>query len=59
MLGKKSGKRSVTFSLEMMGINDTPDDKVAEILNQVKMLGIKKKTIITDDEFKAIVKEVL
>ena len=59
VLGKKSGKRSVTFSLEQMGINDTPDDKVAEILNRVKMLGIKKKTIITDDEFKQIVKDVL
>jgi methanogen homocitrate synthase len=59
VLGKKSGKRSVTFSLEQMGINDTPDDKVAEILNRVKMLGIKKKTIITDAEFQQIVKDVL
>ncbi|MGA0805932.1 MAG: homocitrate synthase/isopropylmalate synthase family protein [Pseudohongiellaceae bacterium] len=59
VLGKKSGKRSVTFSLEQMGINDTPDDKVAEILNRVKALGIQKKTIITDDEFRKIVQEVL
>jgi isopropylmalate/homocitrate/citramalate synthase len=59
VLGKKSGKRSVTFSLEQMGINNTPDDKVDEILKQVKALGIKKKTIITDDEFRSIVKAVL
>jgi isopropylmalate/homocitrate/citramalate synthase len=59
VLGKKSGKRSVTFSLEQMGINDTSDDKVTEILNRVKALGIKKKTVITDAEFKQIVKEVL
>lgn len=59
VLGKKSGKRSVTFSLEQMGINDTPDDKVAEILTRVKALGIQKKTIITDDEFRKIVQEVL
>jgi isopropylmalate/homocitrate/citramalate synthase len=59
VLGKKSGKRSVTFSLEQMGINDTPDDKVAEILTRVKQLGIQKKTIITDDEFRTIVQEVL
>jgi isopropylmalate/homocitrate/citramalate synthase len=59
VLGKKSGKRSVTFSLEQMGINDTPDDKVAEILTRVKALGIQKKTIITDDDFKKIVQEVL
>jgi isopropylmalate/homocitrate/citramalate synthase len=42
-----------------MGINDTPDDKVAEILTRVKALGIQKKTIITDDDFKKIVQEVL
>jgi methanogen homocitrate synthase len=59
VLGKKSGKRSVTYSLEQMGINDTADEKVAEILLKVKELGIKKKTIITDDEFKTIVKAVL
>jgi isopropylmalate/homocitrate/citramalate synthase len=49
----------VTFSLEQMGINDTPDDKVAQILEQVKALGIKKKTVITDEEFRSIVKAVL
>lgn len=59
VLGKKSGKRSVTFSLEQMGITDTPDDKVSEILNRVKALGIQKKTIITDDEFRTIVDDVL
>src|SRR5690606_33123321 len=48
VLGKKSGKRSVTFSLEQMGINDTADEKVAEILVKVNELGIRKKTIITD-----------
>lgn len=59
VLGKKSGKRSVTFSLEQMGINDTPDDKVSEILNRVKALGIQKKTTLSDDEFRKIVQEVL
>lgn len=42
-----------------MGINDTPDEKVVEMLALVKALGIEKKTIITDAEFKAIVKSVL
>jgi isopropylmalate/homocitrate/citramalate synthase len=59
VLGKKSGKRSVTFSLEQMGINDTPDDKVSEILNRVKALGIQKKTTLTDEEFRRIVEDVL
>ena len=59
VLGKKSGKRSVTFSLEQMGINDVDDDKVAEILAQVKAKGISKKTILSDEEFREIVKAVL
>jgi isopropylmalate/homocitrate/citramalate synthase len=59
VLGKKSGKRSVTYSLERMGITDYTDEAVAEILAQVKSLGIQKKTIITADEFKGIVDSVL
>lgn len=59
VLGKKSGKRSVTYNLEQMGINDASDESVAEILSQVKALGIKKKTTITMDEFRDIVKKVL
>lgn len=59
VLGKKSGKRSITYNLEMMGIEDTSDEAVAEILLQVKTLGIKKKTIISDEEFKEIVSAVL
>ena len=59
VLGKKSGKRSITYNLEQMGINDASDDDVAEILKQVKALGIKKKTTISQDEFKQIVDSVL
>ena len=59
VLGKKGGKRSVTYSLERMGITDYTDEAVAEILAQVKSLGIQKKTIITADEFKGIVDSVL
>jgi len=59
VLGKKSGKRSVTYTLEQMGIDGATDEDIAEILTQVKSLGIKKKTIITQDEFKSIVDSVL
>jgi len=59
VLGKKSGKRSVTYTLEQMGIDGATDENIAEILTQVKSLGIKKKTIITQDEFKSIVDSVL
>ncbi|MDC0598857.1 hypothetical protein OAP18_03370 [Gammaproteobacteria bacterium] len=59
VLGKKSGKRSITYNLEMMGIEGTSDEDVAEMLLQVKNLGIKKKTIISEEEFKGIVSGVL
>jgi hypothetical protein len=42
-----------------MGINDVSDDKVAEILAQVKARGISKKTILSDEEFREIVNAVL
>ena len=59
VLGKKSGKRSITFNLELMGIADTSDEDVAEMLDRVKGLGIKKKTTLTEEEFKGIVSAVL
>jgi methanogen homocitrate synthase len=59
VLGKKSGKRSITYTLEQMGITEFTDEQVAEMLKQVKELGIKKKTIITEEEFKSIALSVL
>tara|TARA_R110000824_G_scaffold52692_4_gene146292 strand:+ start:230588 stop:231793 length:1206 start_codon:yes stop_codon:yes gene_type:complete len=59
VLGKKSGKRSITYNLEMMGIENSSDEAVSEILQRVKTLGIKNKTIISDEEFKEIVTAVL
>jgi isopropylmalate/homocitrate/citramalate synthase len=59
VLGKKSGKRSVTFTLEQMGIQDTSDDKVAEILKRVKAKGIEKKTTLNKEEFRVIIDDVL
>jgi len=58
VLGKKSGNASVTYHLELMGITDASDDAVKEILVQVKALGIKKKGLVTTDEFRRIVESV-
>lgn len=58
LLSKKSGKRSVEYKLEQLGVQATPD-QVNEVLMQVKELGIKKKGLVNDDEFRNIVKEVL
>ncbi len=59
VLGKKSGKASITYKLEELGLGEADDDAVAEILDEVKQAGIKKRDILTDDEFRAIAKPVL
>lgn len=53
-LGKKSGKLSITYHLEQMGIAAT-DEQVAEILARVKAMGQEKKRTLTKDEFEMIV----
>ena len=54
VLGKKSGKASITYFLDIMGI-EASDDQVQDVLQQVKALGEKKKGLLTTDEFETIV----
>jgi methanogen homocitrate synthase len=58
LLSKKSGKRSVEYRLEKLNVKATPE-QTDEILKKVKDLGVKKKGLVSDDEFKAIIKEVI
>ncbi|NWF92071.1 MAG: hypothetical protein HXY46_04085 [Syntrophaceae bacterium] len=58
LLSKKSGKRSVEYKLERMGVMATSEE-ADEILKRVKELGVRKKGLVSEDEFKAIVKEVV
>ena len=57
-LGKKSGKLSVEYYLEKMGIK-ADADQVAQILALVKDKGIKEKRLLTISEFEELVKEVI
>jgi isopropylmalate/homocitrate/citramalate synthase len=59
VLGKKSGKASITYNLEQMGIEGTDDEAIAEMLKQVKDKGIEKRGLLSPDEFKEIVDGVL
>jgi methanogen homocitrate synthase len=59
VLGKKSGKASITYNLEQMGIADVDDDSVGEMLKRVKDKGIQKRGLLTQEEFKSIVDDVL
>jgi isopropylmalate/homocitrate/citramalate synthase len=59
VLGKKSGKASITYNLEQMGIADADDVAVSEMLRRVKDKGIEKRGLLTQAEFKDIVDDVL
>ncbi|MEM5491667.1 hypothetical protein [Hoeflea sp. AS16] len=59
VLGKKSGKASVVYKLDQMGMRPADDAEIAEILEAVKQAGIKKRDILSDDEFREIAGPVL
>jgi isopropylmalate/homocitrate/citramalate synthase len=59
VLGKKSGKLSITYNLEQMGITDADDEAVGEMLRRVKDKGIEKRGLLTQEEFREIVDSVL
>src|SRR5437667_8582441 len=59
VLGKKSGKASITYNLEQMGIADADDDSVAEMLRLVKERSIAKRALVTLEEFREIAERVL
>jgi len=55
VLGKKSGKASITYTLEKLGIKNASEDAVAEILKEVKAMGTAKRALLSMDEFREIV----
>jgi methanogen homocitrate synthase len=59
VLGKKSGKASITYNLEQIGITDADDDAIAEILRRVKEKGIEKRGLVDPAEFREIVESVM
>jgi methanogen homocitrate synthase len=59
VLGKKSGKASIAYHLEQMGIRDADDGATAEMLRRVKEKGIEKRGLVSPEEFREIVVSVL
>ncbi|HEY7386947.1 MAG TPA: hypothetical protein VH640_00435 [Bryobacteraceae bacterium] len=59
VLGKKSGKASITYNLEQMGVPDPGDEVVSEILRRVKEDGIRKRGLLNQEEFQQIVETVM
>jgi len=54
VLGKKSGIDSIRIKLAELEL-DFPEDRQAELLDAVKRLGVKKRGLVTDGEFRRIV----
>jgi isopropylmalate/homocitrate/citramalate synthase len=59
VLGKKSGKASITYNLEKLGYDVSDDSAITEMLKQVKDKGIAKRGLLTDDEFRKIADGVI
>ena len=58
VLGKKSGKASIIYKLEELGLGALADDQAAEVLARVKAMGIEKRDMLSDEEFRSIVEDV-
>jgi methanogen homocitrate synthase len=58
VLGKKSGGHSIAAKLKELGLQ-VDEEKIPAILERVKTRSIEKRGPISDEEFKAIVQEVL
>lgn len=58
LLGKKSGRSSIRYKLEQLGISAT-EDQVKEILEIVKLKGIDKKGLVSEDELREIANEII
>ena len=56
VLGKKSGLDSIRLKAAELGL-EVPDEQRAAILEKVKALGAKKGRLVTDAEFRAIVRK--
>jgi isopropylmalate/homocitrate/citramalate synthase len=59
VLGKKSGKASITYTLEQLGIARAGDEAVDEMLRIVKERSIAKRGLVTIEEFREIAERVL
>jgi methanogen homocitrate synthase len=59
VLGKKSGIASIDFMLDKMGKKSLPEDIRRKLLGMVKELGISKGGLVTEEEFAAMIEEVV
>jgi methanogen homocitrate synthase len=58
VIGKKSGRHSVEWKLQQLGLQ-APPEKIPLILEEIKNESVRKKAAIDDEDFKKIVAKVL
>jgi len=56
VLGKKSGLDSIRIKCEELGL-DVPESAYPDLLARAKQLGTAKRGLVTDDEFRQLVRE--
>ena len=54
VLGKKSGLDSIRIKVGELDL-DAPEERWPELLSRVKELGVRKRGLVTDDEFRELV----
>src|SRR5918911_4250808 len=54
VLGKKSGLDSIRIKARELGL-DLPEERQAELLRDVKRLGARRRGLVSDEEFRALV----
>jgi isopropylmalate/homocitrate/citramalate synthase len=55
VLGKKSGLDSIRLKAEELGL-ELPEERYAEVLAKVKKLGGKNRRVVTDGEFRRLIR---
>jgi len=55
VLGKKSGKLSIQQKLVDLGLGELKPDQIEAVLSRIKQMGIAKRGLVSDDEFKDLV----
>ncbi len=58
-IGKMSGRTSIRTKLKQLGLPLPEEDKIDSILEEVKKQSIQKHDVLTDEEFKKIVSEIV
>jgi isopropylmalate/homocitrate/citramalate synthase len=57
-LGKGSGRASIIHRLKELELEIPSEEKIDQILERVKVLSEEKKKLLTDEEFRSIVKQL-